>query len=492
MGNVNKNIEEAARATAYVMERHEEIKNNPLRQKYHFEVPAGWCNDPNGFSILGGKYHLFYQHMPYVSEPGDYKMYWGHAVSENLVDWEDLPVALAPVDECDEGGCWSGCALELDQKVYLMYTGLDARNGMQQGQCMAVSDDGIHFTKTEDSPILADTLCEADKKDFRDPYIWRQNGEWNMILGSTKDHFAQALLYRSNDLKNWRFINTMAESLGELGSVCECPNFFEIGGKYILFISPHGLNLRKSVYLTGNFDYPAGKFFWDTYGEIDWGMDYYAPQVIKDGNGRCIMIGWMNSWNWMPWCDGTYYTSKMGWCGGMALPRELRLDEVGRLHFEPVQELKNYRTEPAEMVSETAGEEGISIETADNSHCEMIIDFNLKGTTAEIIQLEVKSNEKEKVLVNLNLKLGEIEFDRSHTFDHLKSKRRCSFRSVSETACRIHVFIDSASVELFTDDYMTCMTNTVYVPENADRIKIRGIGGRVKILKVQSWAIKKN
>jgi len=102
MGNVNKNIEEAARATAYVMERHEEIKNNPLRQKYHFEVPAGWCNDPNGFSILGGKYHLFYQHMPYVSEPGDYKMYWGHAVSENLVDWEDLPVALAPVDECDE------------------------------------------------------------------------------------------------------------------------------------------------------------------------------------------------------------------------------------------------------------------------------------------------------------------------------------------------------------------------------------------------------
>ena len=82
---------------------------------------------------------------------------------------------------------------------------------------MAVSDDGIHFTKTEDSPILADTLCEADKKDFRDPYIWRQNGEWNMILGSTKDHFAQALLYRSNDLKNWRFINTMAESLENWG-----------------------------------------------------------------------------------------------------------------------------------------------------------------------------------------------------------------------------------------------------------------------------------
>lgn len=269
MGNINKNIEEAAKATAYVMERHKEIKNNPLRQKFHFEVPAGWCNDPNGFSFINGKYHLFYQHMPYISEPGDYKMYWGHAVSENLVEWEDLPVALAPVDECDGDGCWSGCALELNQKMYLVYTGLDARNGRQQGQCIAVSEDGVHFTKSEDSPVLAETLCDADKVDFRDPYIWRQHGEWNMIIGSTKNHFAQALLYRSEDLKNWRYINTMAESLGELGSVCECPNFFEIEGKHILFISPHGLNLRKSVYLTGDFDYPTGKFFWDTYGEID-------------------------------------------------------------------------------------------------------------------------------------------------------------------------------------------------------------------------------
>ena len=133
MGNVNKNIEEAARATAYVMEWHEEIKNNPLRQKYHFEVPAGWCNDPNGFFRSGWKIPFILPAYAICIRTRDYKMYWGHAVSENPVDWEDLPIALAPVDKCDGGGCWSGCALELDQKVYLMYTGLDARNGMQRG-----------------------------------------------------------------------------------------------------------------------------------------------------------------------------------------------------------------------------------------------------------------------------------------------------------------------------------------------------------------------
>lgn len=489
MGIVNKNMEEAAKATAYVMERYEKIKNHPLRQRYHFEPPSGWCNDPNGFSFIKGKYHLFYQHMPYISEPGNYKMYWGHAVSTDLVEWEYLPVALAPVDPCDEGGCWSGCALELDQKMYLMYTGLDSNNGMQQGQCMAVSDDGVHFAKTEDSPILAETLCGADKKDFRDPYIWRQNDEWNMVVGSTKNHFAQALLYRSDDLKNWHFVNTLAESLGELGSVCECPNFFEVDGRHILFISPHGLSQRKSVYLTGDFHYASGRFFWNSYGEIDWGMDYYAPQVITDDRGRKIMIGWMNSWDWMPWCDGTYYTSKLGWCGGMALPRELHLDERGRLHFEPVEEIKAYRKDSVEWGETVTGEEGVSIKTSDNTHCELIIDLNLANTTADTVQIELRSNGKEKVLVNFHLSKGEIEFDRSLTFDHLKSRRKCEFRSVFEPSCRIHLFIDSSSVELFTDDYTTCMTNTVYVPEDASDIKIRALNGEAAIQRISGWTL---
>ena len=122
MENNSKNFEETKRATAHVMEQHEKIKDHPLRQKYHFEVPAGWCNDPNGFSVFRGKYHLFYQHNPYMAEPGDYRAYWGHAISENLVDWEYLPIVLAPVDAYDKAGCWSGCALELEDKMYIMYT----------------------------------------------------------------------------------------------------------------------------------------------------------------------------------------------------------------------------------------------------------------------------------------------------------------------------------------------------------------------------------
>lgn len=484
---------EITKATNYVSEKNKEIQNHPLRQKYHFEVPSGWCNDPNGFSFYNGKYQLFYQHMPYNAEPADFKMYWGHAQSMDLVNWENLPIALAPTAEYDGGGCWSGCAFEKEGNLYAMYTGLDARNNNQQGQCMAISKDGIYFEKVNENPILAETLCDADKKDFRDPGIWWENNEWNMIVGSTKNKFGQALLYRSDDLKSWRFINVLAESLGDLGSVCECPNFFEMEGKHVLFISPHGLQERKSVYLVGDFDYPSGKFNWYNYGEIDWGMDYYAPQVLTDSQGRKIAMGWMNSWDWMPWSNGTYYTADLGWCGGMALPRKLSFDKVNRIRFEPVEELKQLRSKTVFQERNLCVENGQAypIVTKDNVHCEILMKFNLEETSADSICLELRSNDVHKVEISFDIKKGEIIFDRTKTLDGKNGIRKCNFKMASAKECQVHLFLDSSSIEFFTDDYTTCMSNNVYLPENAEGIALHSRGGKVIISECTIWSLRK-
>ena len=113
------------------------------RPGFHLSVRIGWMNDPNGFSVYEGKYHLFYQYHPYSSSTGP--MHWGHAVSTDLLHWEYLPAALAPDEFYDRDGCFSGSAVELaDGRQLLMYTGVsagpklpDGTSDDRQTQCVA-------------------------------------------------------------------------------------------------------------------------------------------------------------------------------------------------------------------------------------------------------------------------------------------------------------------------------------------------------------------
>lgn len=469
-----------------VEKKAKEIADHPFRQKYHFEVPSGWCNDPNGFSWQSGEYQLFYQHMPYDAEPADYVMYWGHAKSKDLIHWENLPVAIGPENNYDQMGCWSGCSFEKDGKMIVYYTGLDGDKW--QKQHMAISEDGINFEKYENNPVLGETLCEADKKDFRDPFIWKHEDKLYMLLGSTKNGFGCIPVYVSQDGLNWEFKNFLVESLGELGTVCECPNFFEVDGKYVLFISPHGMNHRKSLYLVGDFDYHTCRFFWHNYGEIDWGMDYYAPQAIVDDKGRRISIGWMNSWPWMPWAEETYFTTELGWCGGMSLPREMWLNKNYQLCSRPVEEVQSLRDQEylwnEIVVDET---NSFAIETKDNRRTEIVASFDLQKTTASQIQIVLGEEDQECVKLVLDLAKGEMIFDRSWDLKRKSDIRKCNLQSVMKEKLELHIFLDSSSIEIFTDDYATAMTNVFYLPEEVSSFKVKAVGGSVLISSWKCW-----
>ena len=83
----------------------------PQRFTFHFEPHKGWMNDPNGLIYYQGRYHAFFQHNPH--EPVWGPMHWGHAVSQDLLHWEELPIALFPDQPYeDDKGCFSGSAVE--------------------------------------------------------------------------------------------------------------------------------------------------------------------------------------------------------------------------------------------------------------------------------------------------------------------------------------------------------------------------------------------
>ena len=138
------------------MQNKDQAARGKMRQHYHFMAQSGWLNDPNGLIYFRGKYHFFFQCNPY----GGFWdcMYWGHAVSEDMLHWEYLPFALAPSEPYDDypkGGCFSGSAIEHEGKLFLMYTGTSHYGkGIVQTQCIAYSEDGIYFKKYPGNPVI--------------------------------------------------------------------------------------------------------------------------------------------------------------------------------------------------------------------------------------------------------------------------------------------------------------------------------------------------
>ncbi len=321
----------------------------------HLSSRIGWMNDPNGFSYYRGRYHLFYQYYPFEAKWGT--MHWGHAVSDDLLHWEYLPVALAPDEFYDNGaGCWSGSALELpDGRHLLMYTGVadSARNpdgtlAVRQVQCIAFGD-GINYTKYEGNPVIDATLLPkgASVENFRDPKVWvEKDGSFRCVVGSLDEcGVAQILKYRSDDAICWTFDGVFARNDVQLGTMWECPDTFELDGVQVLLVSPQDMLPEGNEFMSGNgtlcllgrLDDSTGAFIAESRQAIDYGIDFYASQTVRSPDGRRILIAWMQNW------DSISMGSGKPWFGQMTLPRELSVRD-GRLCQWPIRELEHTHT----------------------------------------------------------------------------------------------------------------------------------------------------
>lgn len=323
------------------------------RPGFHLGARVGWMNDPNGFSLYKGQYHLFYQYHPYDSHWGP--MHWGHAVSRDLLHWEYLPCALAPDMSYDRDGCFSGSAALLpDGRHLLMYTGVenvtgpDGRIRSLQTQNLAFGD-GVNYEKYPGNPVLtaADLPAGGSPGDFRDPrLIPAPDGGWFCLAANDNvDGGGQILLYHSTDLAHWSLVNAAAKNRGRLGLMWECPDLFSLDGTDVLLISaqdmlPKGFeyhNGNGTVALTGRFDPGTGHF--EELGDqaLDYGIDFYAPQTVLTPDGRRVMIGWLQNWDT---CNQHF--RNYPWFGQMSLPRELFVWN-GRLCQRPIRELETLR-----------------------------------------------------------------------------------------------------------------------------------------------------
>lgn len=295
--------------------------------KCHFHPKKGWLNDPNGLSYFGGQYHIFYQHLPDSEYPDGSSMHWGHAVTKDFLNFEELPTAIDPDMPYDVSGVWSGTAIEKDGMLYAFYASLDGER--KQTVSVAYSKDGVNFEKYPGNPVISDYPADGSA-DFRDPAILYDGGKYYLVIASAdrKKNTGNMLLYTSDDVFNWEYCGVLKEY--EDCRYCECPSFVKCGDGYILSVSvcPNHSNHYFEV-MYGSFD--GRSFNAEIVSHFQKGPDEYAGQIFHAPDGRNILISWIPGWDYQP---------KEKCIGCLSLPLELTVSD-GKIKAYPVKEVQS-------------------------------------------------------------------------------------------------------------------------------------------------------
>lgn len=427
----------------------------------HLKAPGNWMNDPNGFIYYKGKYHLFYQYFPCAPIWGT--MHWGHAVSEDLIHWTHLGVALYPTKAYDRNGVFSGSAIEIEGKMCLYYTAVRyvqeeeenihaAVDGLSvQSQVMIVSEDGMKFDNREGKCLIIPPIaCEeiGDSHDCRDPKVWREKGKYYMCLGSTwQKKEGVLLLFSSEDGVNWSYLNRLQD--GRLGKILECPDLFAVDNQYVLISSPmkilEGTKYpeNQTIVRLTEFDAERGKV---TLGEawqyFDYGMDLYAPQSNVDEQGQRVVIAWVR----MPEAVSAEYNTAAGqkcWNGMMALPRVVSVKE-GHIYTSVHPNVRAYFADS----SEAFGTAQYTGKKKDGNY--QIFAHLREGECIEIAGFKI------------TLRDGCVQTDRSGAIpQEMKLHCVCKTPFVG-TECELEIYREPNLIEVFVNDGQYVISNVLY------------------------------
>ncbi len=445
------------------------------RPQFHFSPPAHWMNDPNGMVYYKGEYHLFYQYYPDSIVWGP--MHWGHAISKDLVYWQNLPVALSPdslgyifsgsvvVDKENTTGFQNGN----ENPLVALFTYHDSKKEKAgtadfQTQGMAYSlDKGRTWEKYEGNPVIKN----QGNKDFRDPKVfWHQASKYWIMTLAVADRVE---FYRSKNLKEWEFAGTFGKEEGSHGGVWECPDLIEMKidktgeSKWVLIISvgtgaPNGGS--GTQYFVGHFDgknfindNPKQTVYW-----LDYGPDNYAGVTWSNvPNNKHLFIGWMSNWG---------YAQKVptkNWRSAMTVAREITLKKTTegyRLFTKPVKALQQLRTftQPITSFKKIHSAKGLY---------EVNLNFNLIKSSAEDFGVAFSNAKNEVIEVGFNKSKNQFYIDRTNAGDNSFAAsftgKNIAPRLLKNNNIKMHLLIDHSSVELFADDGTVLMT-AVFFP----------------------------
>ena len=495
-----------ALASDETVERLTESRNrlaavDPYRPLYHFSSPENYMNDPNGLCQWQGRYHMFYQFRP----AGVERVHWGHTVSDDLIHWRDLPVALYPDVERD---CFSGQTLVEPERVIAIY------HGTQSGNAIATASDPLllNWQKHPNNPVIpgsnqgttrADVTGSSDGwAEYRvfDPCIWKEPDGYYSLSGTFQDgdRGLNAVgvdhLFRSKDLAEWEYLGPLMEDafFAEPGEDAAVPNFWPIGnGRHMLLLFSHK---RGGRYYIGRYDTDVHRFIPESHGRMNYGPwvvgSVHAPSATVDDSGRYLGIFNMHTGR------ATEDTDEL-----MTLPRHYWLDSENALQMAPVEGMKSLRSE-----RHSVGPRDIP---ANN---EIVLD----GVAGKAIEIQASIDPGSAREVGLYVLRSPDGAERTRISLYPNDHRRFETSSlqidVSESSLRddvwarsaeigpvamkpgepleVRVFIDRSVVEVFANGRQ-CLSVRVYPDRDESRtVSLFARGGDARLISLDCWQMR--
>lgn len=448
------------------------------RPNFHFTPKNGWMNDPNGMFYADGVYHLYYQHYPEKSVWGP--MHWGHAISKDLIKWEEQPIAIYPdkdkyifsgsavVDTHNTSGLGTGKKAPI-VAIYTLHDMTKEKEGkidVEQQDIAFSNDNGFTWQKFEEgNPVIKNPGI----RDFRDPKVnWDEtHKQWIMSLAAQD----RTQFYASKDLKNWKYLSEFGKSIGAHGGVWECPDFFEIKvkgtneTKWVLIqnLNPGGANGGSGTqYFIGDFDGTtftlesnfAKKIETEKAAWLDYGRDNYAGVTwnnVPAADGRRLFIGWMSNW------DYAQQVPTQSWRSATTIARELQVIKKGNnyaLINNPVKEINKYIGKTIKVKSLKGKEKLAIVETGKIDLTKAMLHFNIKNLKKDTYTFTLSNTNGEAVTFGINNSDHYLFLDRSKSgkIDFSEKFASTITKAALDESQKEGVFkiiLDKTSIEIF-------------------------------------------
>ena len=477
-------LEKSPQLAAFKVYR-ESIRDHKFTPGYHFCAPDGKLNDPNGLCFYNGKYHLFYQQYP----PADPRQHWGHAISEDLVHWADLPTAIYPDPE---RAVYSGNTLVEEDRVIAMYHGLDC------GNMVAVSKDPLllNWEKLTGNPVI--TWDPGKPYGVFDPHLRKEADGYYSLSGVAKHTpFGRRMTeqqFYSRDLVHWTWIGELMEenpylSVGEDGA---CPYFIPMkDDRYLLF---HFSHHSGPHILSGIYDPITHKFRPDHYlrptSQGPGNGTLHAPCAISDGNGGAYCI--------FNCTDGRTPDGEYPRDGVMSMMYHVTLGEDNEPVISPLPQYDTLHKKLLYAGSLTA-EPGQRLEVPARGKS-LDIQMTVQMAEARGFELEVLTSAQERTVIRFAERrggwkaCGMVTVDTTHSsLDPLQIGKAPEIMELplmgEDRKLDMRILVDNCTMEVFCQGRLAFNMAYPTLPES-DGIFLSAIGGRVCWEKIQVWSMK--